>query len=295
MREQTRPYVVPEVRYFRAKSGEFETHINHLQAGVTLGEAFNENFELYAGYTFDTYLYSDFSRIMRDRGKIGVGLYWPMNLWVNAAYIPIRYNGINRLSHNFETSVSSKPFDPVTVTAFVNRTDLDSNHTVFVDKLHTTDFGGRLQLDINRRLTLNADGAYSRLNDKNRKKSAGGGALVFLSYEPMRLSLDARFDYYGFDFVTPAYWSPKNFWNASGTLHWRHYLNKHGLYYGALDTFYGIKYRFQVDKNHNVYNGGAAEFHHDFSHKTAVTIEANGLYSSVYDDFGAFISLTQRF
>ncbi len=293
--QQTRPYVRPEINYFRAKSGEFETYINELSSGLSVGEAFNENFELFASYFFDYFHYESASSIQRNRGRIGFGASSPMNIGVNASFIPIDYLDSDRFSANFDASVYSRPFDPIYVKAFAKRSDLTQNRWVIDNKLRTTDAGGLISADINRRWTAMADGSRSWLSDSNGKNAFGVENLVFLNYEPKRLTLDVRFDYYGYDFTAPNYWSPSKFWNASATLHWRHYLNDHDLYYGALDTYYGLKYRFAVDKNNNAYNGGSFELHHDFNHKSSINLEVNGSYARVYDDFGANITFTQRF
>ncbi len=114
-------------------------------------------------------------------------------------------------------------------------------------------------------------------------------------YEPKRLTLDLRFDWQDWRYTTTDYWSPQNFWHISGTLHWRHYLNPNGMYYGALNTYYGFKYRFQIDKDKRPFNGGAFEFHRDWSHRLETSIEAFGDYSSVYWDLGAMASVVLRF
>ncbi len=292
---QRRPYVRPEISFFRAKSGEFITHVNHLAAGLAAGDSINEYFDILGSYAFDLFHFRDFSAVKRNRGRIGVAAYWPLNLAFNASYIPVEYQGSGRFSHNFDGGISARLFDPIVANVFFRREDLTSNHTVFEKRLRTTDFGGKIQADFNRRWSAFADGSYSWLNDGNRRYGAGFENLFFINYEPKRLSLDVRMDFYGYDKTTADYWSPSNFWNLSAVLHWRHYLNKHGLYYGALDTYYGLKYRFNVDKEGNVFNGGAAEFYHEFNRKNAINFEITGIYSGVYDDFGAFATYTRRF
>jgi tetratricopeptide (TPR) repeat protein len=292
---QRRPWVRPEVSFFRAKSGEFITHVNHLAAGLSFGDSVNEYFDFFAGYMFDLFHFRDFRAVERNRGRVGIGAYWPANLSFNASYVPIEYQDSGRFSHNFDFNLSGRPFDPILATVFAKRDDLASNHTVFEKRLRATDFGGRIKADLNRRWTTFADGSYSWLNDGNRRYGVGLENLFFINYEPKRLSVDIRFDMYGYDRINSDYWSPNNFWSTSAVLHWRHYLNKHDLYYGALDTYYGFKYRFNIDKEGNIFNGGAAEFYHDFNHKTSIGLEVSGIYSGVYDDFGAFLNFMRRF
>lgn len=289
--------LTPEIRYFRAKSGVRNTYVNRLTGELRFEQPLGEHLTARAGYEYDFYHFqAGADSIQRNMGKIGLDFFATPYLWGNAEYRPAIYSGIKRTSQLFSGYVSARPVDPVVITAFTQRADLDNNRTVFDKQIRTTDAGGRLQANIHRRWQFTGDYQYSWLNDGNRRNGFNIDNLVYLLYDPTRLTIDGRFEFYSYkNQVLADYWSPHNFWDAQMTVHWRHYLNKNGLYFGAKDTYYGVKYRFQVDRDKNVYNGGAFEFHHDFSHRIAVHAEGYGIYSGVYDDFGATAALTGRF
>lgn len=286
---------VPYANWLYARSDSRDTHIKRFGAGARLSQPVADHAELTAGYSFDDFFFTDASSIPRHQGRIGaVGWLSP---WISAdaSFLPTGYPSDGRMSWLWEGSVSARPIDPLLFTAFTRRDDLTNQRIVFDKRLRTTDAGANLRADVHRRWVSSVDFKYSWLNDSNSRTGAGASQLVYLSYEPYRLTLDARFDFFTFRNWTTDYWSPQNYWSTSGTLHWRHYFNPHGMYFGALERYWGVQYRFQIDRGLFPFNGGAAEFHYDFNRRVGIHIEARGGRSSVYYDFGSDLRLTARF
>lgn len=292
---RTKRTLVPQVSWFRARSNDRATHINRLTARADVTQPIVEGFSAVAGYAFDEFLFHDGPSISRHQGRIGVDAWLAPYLWGSAFYLPTGYPYQNRMSQLWEGEISARPVDPITVTAFTRRDDLFNQRLVFEQELHTTDVGARVRADIHRRWVSSVDYQFSWINDTNKRAGIGANQIVYLSYEPYRLTLDGRFEFFDYRRATPSYWSPQNYWSTSATLHWRHYFNPHGMYYGALERYYGIKYRFQIDRGVYPYNGGAIEFHYDWNHRFGLNVEAQGGKSSVYYDAGALLSLTGRF
>lgn len=289
------PSVTPAFRWFRARSDDRSTHIDWFRSGVDAIVPLHQAVSVHGGYAFDYFHYSDVGGIPRHQGSIGLDLSATPRVWGSATYLPTVYSSDHRTSHLFDGSVSARPVDPVILTAFALRDDLINQKQVFVDELRTTQAGARAQFDVHRRWKIFADYRYDWVNDGNRRNGAGLENLVVLSYEPKRLTFDARFDYQDWRQSVPAYWSPQNFWTITCTVHWRHYLNPNGLYFGARNTYYGLKYRLSVDRGKNVFNGGTLELYRDFTPRISAGAEAFGNWGSVYNDTGAQVSLTGRF
>ncbi|HPQ81625.1 MAG TPA: hypothetical protein PLZ86_07885, partial [bacterium] len=153
----------------------------------------------------------------------------------------------------------------------------------------------KLEFNAHRRWIPSADFRYSWINDGNRRTGAGTSQLFYILYEPHRLTFDARFEYFTFRNPTTDYWSPENYWSTTATIHWRHFFNPHGMYFGALERYYGLQYRFQIDRGNFPFNGGAFEFHYDFNRRLGIHFEARGGRSQVYYDFGSDLRMTARF
>ena len=285
----------PSVGWLLARSDDRATHINRFTAGGTFSQPVADHAELVAGYSFDEFLFASSPSISRHQGRIGAKVWLAPRAWGEAYYLPTGYPFMNRLSQLFEGSVGARPFDPVVVTAFARRDDLTNQRVVFDKRLRETLAGGSVRADLHRRVALTFDGRYNWISDSNRRYGFGAEELVFLSYEPHRLTLAARFDFFSFRFSTPDYWSPHNYWSTEATLHWRHYMNPAGMYFGALERYYGVKYRFQIDRGIYPYNGGAMEAHYDFTRRLGLHFEARGGASRVYYDAGATLSLIARF
>lgn len=287
--------LTPYFRWFRANSDDRSTDINRFTTGGEFFVPFHQAVALSVAYNFDFFKFRNAGSIPRHQGKIGLNLSFTPRVWLDASYLPTGYPTDNRMSHLFEASVSGRPFNPVIVTAFVKRDDLFNQRIVFDKKLRSTDFGGKIQADIHRRWTAFADYRYRMVNDDNHQNTFGIENLVFLLYEPRRLTVDVRFDFQDWKRTITDYWSPQNFWHVITTFHWRHYLNPNGLYFGAKNTYYGIKYRFQIDKDKKPFNGGAVEFHRDWSRIFSTHLEGFGDYSTEYWDVGAMLNATVRF
>lgn len=290
-----RPSFIPEVFWNRAKSTQRDTDINRFSTGGRFEVPFGQAATGYIAYRFDDFFYANARSIKRNQETIGMDVSFTPYLWATAMYLPTEYSLANRMSHLFEASLSARPVDPIILTVMTKRDDLINNRTVFVNQLRKTDIGGQIQADIHRRWTAYGNYSYSDYNDNNKRNAFGVENLVYLMFEPKRLTVDLRFDYQDFTRTVPQYWSPQNFWGVSATIHWRHYLNEDGLYFGAKNTYYGVKYRFGVDKGSEIFNGGAVEFYHDFTKRIALQFEGFGNYGTVYYDAGALLSAVTRF
>jgi len=181
------------------------------------------------------------------------------------------------------------------VTAFSERDDLFNQRSVFDNKIHSTDFGAKVKADIHRRWVALGAYRYRMVNDSNRQNIFGIGNLVYVFFEPKRLTVDVRFDFQDWKRSVTDYWSPQNFWHVSATVHWRQYLNRDGMYFGARNAYYGLKYRFQIDRDLRPFNGGAIEAYRDWNSWFATGAEFFGNYSSVYNDVGGIAYAVIRF
>lgn len=287
--------VTPGAFFFRARSPARDTYINKLSAFADLNVPVNEHLELTAGYDYDQFFYPGTSSVKRNQAKLkAVAWYGPYG-WLSASFLPTVYSNYNRQSYLFDGSANFRPFDPVTFTVFTKRDDLYNNKTVFENRLRTTDLGGKFQADIDRRWTLNGLYQYSWLSDTNRRNGFTIDNLVYLFFEPKRLTIDVAFDFYTYKRNVTEYFSPHNFWDVTGTIHWRHYMNENGMYYGAKNYYYGIKYKIQVDSQQNLFNGGALELYRDLSYDLSAGVEAFGIYAPVYYDIGGNLNFKYSF
>lgn len=285
----------PQFSWFRARSDDRSTHIDRFTLSGYADFPIIQQFSIIAGYAFDYFKFHNAGSIPRQQATIGARVNFGPYLWANATYSPTLYTSDSRTSQLFEGRLTARPFDPVLITAFTKRDDLYNQRIVFDKKLHSTDVGGMVQADIHRRLTTYADYRYSLINDGNRANFAGFENLVFLLYEPKRLSVDARIEYWNYNQSVPDYFSPQNYVSGALTIHWRHYLNKNGMYFGTRNTYYGIKYRFLYDSTRSAFNGGTFEFNHDFTQRYSLKAEVFGTYGTVYNDTGALIGFIGRF
>ena len=287
--------LTPAFKYFRARSDDRATHINRYTAEASFRAPFNQAVALLAGYAFDFLSFDGFGSIPRDQGVIGLDVSFTPRVWGRAVYKPTGYPSDDRLSHLWSGSVSVRAADQLILTALTERDDLYNQRIVFDKELRGTNFGGMAEARLHRRFTAFAAYRYRMINDSNKQNAAGVEGLFYALYEPKRLTVDIRFDWQDWKYSTADYWSPQNFWHISTTIHWRHYLNPDGIYYGALNTYYGVKYRFQIDRQKEPFNGGAFEFHRDFSRRISAHVEAFGNYSRVYWDIGAMARFSAFF
>ncbi len=285
----------PYFLWFRARSPDRSTFIDRFTGGAKFRQPLGQHAAALAGYAFDDFYYSDVRSRLRQQGMVGLELNAGPRAWLAAQYLPTDYLREDRLSQLWNANVTVRPFDPVLFTVFTLRDDLYNNPQVFQQQLRTTAVGAKLQADLHRRFTLYADYRYDDINDGNHENDFGVEGLVFVMEEPKRLTIDARFDWQDWKRSSISYFSPQNFWTVSMTVHWRHSLNPHGMYYGARNTFYGIKYRFSADRGKSYCNGGTLELSHDFTPHFSLGAEAFGDYSTVYNDAGAAIRAVGRF
>jgi tetratricopeptide (TPR) repeat protein len=285
----------PIFNWFHARSDDRSTDINRFTGGADFRAPIIQQLALDAGYLFDFFTFRNAGSIPRHQGKIGLDFSLNPRVWGEVYYLPTGYPSDNRFSSLWNGRVSARIIDQLIVTAFTQRDDLFNQRIVFDKELHQTDVGGLIESRIHRRWTAFAGYRYRTVNDSNKQNSIGVENLIYILFEPKRLTIDVRFDWQDWKYTIADYWSPQNFWHVSGTIHWRHYLNPHGMYYGALNTYYGLKYRFQIDKEKRPFNGGAFEFHRDWNHSLETQVEAFGDYSSVYWDLGAMAWMAIRF
>lgn len=285
----------PRLDWFRARSDSRDTHINRYSAGGDLYAPLHQKVAIVGGYRFDEFLFDNAGSISRHQGQIGLDLSFTPNVWASGSYKPTGYPYMNRLSHLFDGSLSVRPFDPIVLTAFTMRDDLYNQRIVFDKQLHSTDVGGRIEAKAHRRWTILGDYRYRMINDSNRQHKFGIENLVFISFEPKRLTIDLRFDFQDWKQRTTDYWSPSNFWHVIATAHWRHYLNPNGMFFGAKNTYYGFKARFQIDRDKKPFIGGTFEFNRDWYQWLSTDVEVFGNYSSIYNDVGALAKMVIRF
>lgn len=285
----------PDFFWFKARSNDRSIHIDWYRTGFDFRVPILDALSIIGGYHFDFFRFTNAGSIPRQQGAIGLSASFAPDFWLKALYMPTAYTSDNRMSELFNGEMSWRPLDPVTLTVFASREDLVNQRIVFDKKLNDTAVGGRVQANIHRRWVSMGDYKYVMVNDSNRENAFGLEQLVYIMYEPLRLTFDLRFDFLDWKSTTNDYWSPHNFWFVTGEFHWRHYLNEHGIYYGAKNVYYGLKYEFQIGRDKVPFNGGSVEFCKEFGRYFAVGFEGFGIYSTEYWDAGALVNLTARF
>lgn len=284
----------PTFFWFSATSGTRDTYIRRLYSELVFHIPVKEHYSLLLGYNLDDFNYPN-STIVRHYGVMGAEASWNARFWLSALYGITAHTSNDISSQKYSAKLGFKSFEPVIINIFSQRNDLINNKTVLVKGLHSTDIGVNARININRFTATTLEYRRSFINDTNRKNYLSFEQQLFILKAPMELTLISGVNYQDWKTVATDYFSPQHFWSIPVTIRWRHYLSKNNLYYGARDTYYGLRYRFQVDKGTTVFNGGGIEFHHDFSNRLGVHSEIFGNYSNVYKDFGAFLGLVGYF
>ena len=286
--------VEPDLMWFSATSGDRYTYIRRLYSEVMFRVPVKRHYDLLFGYNLDDFRYPN-SSIVRHYGVFGLEANLNARVWLSAIYGATAYTSNNIFSQKYKAKIGFRPFEPVIVTLFSQRDDLINSKTVLLMGLHSTDVGANIRINEHRVTATTLEYRRSFINDTNRENYLSFEQQLFVLKAPTELTLISGVNFQDWRTVMTDYFSPQHFWSVPTTLRWRHYLNKNDLYYGARDTYYGVRYRFQVDKGTTIFNGGGIELHHDFTNKLGVHYEVFGNYSNVYKDFGMYLSLVGYF
>lgn len=286
--------LTPTFFWFSSTSPSRDTYIRRFYSEILFNIPIQKHYSFLLGYNLDNFNYPN-SSIVRHYGVMGLKASLNARLWLNTLYGVTAYTSNSISSQKYSAQLGFKPLEPVTLTIVSKRDDLINNKTVLVKGLHATDIGINAMIKINRFTQTTLEYKQSFINDKNTENYLSYEQQLFFLKAPTELTLIGGINYQDWKTVAVDYFSPQHFWSVPVTLRWRHYLNKNDLYYGARDTYYGVRYKFQVDKGTTIFNGGGIEFHHDFSNRIGLHIETFGNYSNVYKDFGVFLGFVGYF
>ncbi len=284
----------PTFLWFSSTSATRDTYIRRYYSELVFNIPIQKHYSLLLGYNFDDFNYTN-SSIARHYGVMGFEASLNAKFWLSALYGVTAHTSNSISSQKYSAQVGFKPFEPIIITVSSKRDDLINNKTVLTKGLHSTDVGVNVKINTNRIMQTTLEYKHSFINDANRENYLSFEQQLFLLKAPTELTLIGGINYQNWKIVATDYFSPQHFWSVPLTLRWRHYLNKNNLYYGAKDTYYGVRYKFQVDRGNTIFNGGGIEFHHDFSNKFGVHCETFGNYSNVYKDVGVFVGLVGYF
>ena len=238
------------------------------------------NFQIDAEYKLTNRSFSDFSDVVENEGRIGVGYLESPDWRVSGFYDFIDYSkGIDTM-HTFGGDFSFRIFD-IGVSHFsFERERLENSSTVIRGNYYSDNYKERLDIDIDRRLKLGMDYLFSNYSDGNYKDEQGIDLLYYVSLEPRRFSVKYRYFYRVFDEKMPEYFSPHSFWTNKVSLNWRHFLNKEEIFFGADDLYYDLGYDVSVDSGDIVSHKFSGEFNWDISKRLNLNVGVSLVNSS---------------
>jgi len=250
-------------------------HINekyyqiYLRAKKPLGEG------IYLGAGEDTfiYLFSSPSLVTRQRFSVNLEYIKKPYLEVKAEYAYSLYSYSLRCTHDYKEEVNLKPLDATTFKFSHMHKEVLDNGEAFKKNIEKDEFKVRGELRPTRRILGGCDYTFSLYTDNNRKNEYGVDAGYILSYEPKFLKISYRFNEYTFKKPSGYYFSPSSFHTNTMELMWRHFLNKEELFWGTNNTYYTVKYTFNVDTGAQIGHKLYVDFHKDWNDKLSTHIE----------------------
>lgn len=248
-------------------------------------------------YGFAERKFSDFDDLSDNRSRIMFSYNNQQHFRLDGFYNFISYNrGIDSL-HEFGAGADWRVFDFGNLRISSQRKAIENNSTVMRNNYYCDNYKTRLDIDIDKRLKAGADYLYAYYSDSNSQHEPAGDVKYYFSLEPKAFYLKYRYFFRDFDEKMTEYFSPQDFSTHAIALHWRHFLNKEEIFFGADDIYYDLGYDVSVDSQDIASHKFSGAFVRDINKRFQLKTEAQYVYSSagVYEDKRILASLRYRF
>jgi len=174
------------------------------------------------------------------------------------------------------------------------RDDFIQNEAMLAEHLQEDQYRARLSFRPIKRLEIGADESHSQFTDGNNLDNYGGDVGWDLLYDPGRLTVKYRWQDWRFKESEPLYFSPHDFPSNRVSLEWEQTLNKNGLYWGANQFSYFLRYEFIDDHGNQLGHAGSVGINWHINKRLTLRIEAKHIYydhPGIYADDEQTISL----
>lgn len=297
--ELTAKHIALEAGYefFEADSTSRDCDIKKHIFFNRLNVPLSEKSDLKIRYCLTGKEFSDFSDVIENEGNIRLAYHEGPEWRVDGFYNLIGYNKDIKTMHEFGGAFNFRIFDIGESRLSYERKRLENNSAVIRNKYHRDNCNARADFDIDKRLRIGADYLYSGYSDGNHKNEPGGDIQYYLSLRPEALYIKYKYFFRDFGKKVNEYFSPQDFSTHTITAHWRHFLNKEEVFFGADDIFYDVRYDISVDSEDIVGHKFTGGFVWDINKRLQIKVEGQYMCSSasVYEDKRAFISARYYF
>jgi len=268
------------------------------QGGLDLDSPINEQLSLRAGYSDGKYEFSDFVRTSRHKTFVEALFYGKPFWWGSFGYEYSDYSRGPDGTHNFHENIHLAPRDDLEFVLSHQRQDLIYNSRTLIEHLQADDLKVRGVYRHSVVFEAGADYLHQNSNDGNSSDRYGGDIKFNLSDASQRLSVQYRYEEYGYAKAREYYFSPSSFHTHSIMLEYRRYLNKEELFWGTNDTYFTVRYKLDLERNslngHQIY----LDFHHDWNDRFSTHLEGSTkLYNenNIYEEKRIVLYTVLRF
>lgn len=260
--------------FYEADSGERFTNERYVSVDSRLSVPLSSQWKLSLG---ESNFWYDFSglRVLRSRPSLSVSWNQPPHIQAEIGYDFSHYTKGIEETHTFHERIVVKPNDFNLFLVSHERQDVTDNETTVRSGLQRDDYMLRWETTPIRRLAAGADYTFSHFNDANERWRYGIDGTGIILFEPRALRVFFRYEAYGFRDPSNIYFAPGSFHTTRLGVEWRHFLNKEGLFWGALDTYYTFRYNVILDVHDQIGHMFYLDFHKDWSKRFSTYLEAS--------------------
>ncbi|MDD5573633.1 MAG: tetratricopeptide repeat protein [Candidatus Omnitrophica bacterium] len=263
-----------ELSFYEADSGERFTNERYISLDSHLSMPLSSQWKLGLG---ESNFWYDFSglRVLRSGPSMRITWNRPPHLQAEAGYDFNHYTKGLQATHTFHEKIIVKPDDFNLFLVSHERRDVTDNENTVRSSLQRDDYMLRWQMAPIRRLAAGADYTFSHFTDENERWRYGIDGVGIILFEPRALKVFFRHEAYGFRDPSRTYFAPGSFHTTRLGVEWRHFLNKEGLFWGALDTYYTFRYNVILDVHDQTGHAFYLDVHRDWSKKFSTHLEAS--------------------
>ncbi|MEW6359184.1 MAG: tetratricopeptide repeat protein [Planctomycetota bacterium] len=287
--------ISPQYTYHHRRSSERLTDYKENAYGVAADHWLTPRLRAGVDYEYENLGFIGYHDVPANVYQLSLDYYSHPALDAGIAFGAREYSNTAQDHWNYEADIGLRLFDVARVTAVARRADFIENLTTLLDGVERDDYGVGLELRPTRRAFLEADYLYSDFTDTNEKHTLRAEARYRLLWEPTRLDIGHRFEHWNFRRDLGTYFAPHGFQMYTAYVDWRHYLNKHELFWGTKDTYYNLGYAFGWDSQGETTHTFRTGVHHDFSHRFSLDLDYLLTRGSVYDEDYIMATFTLRF
>ncbi len=283
--------------FFEADSASRDTDIKKNIFFNKLSVPLNKKIDLNLGYSLTGRQFSDFSDVIEHEEGLGLAYRNNPGWRADGFYNAIEYSKGIKTMHEFGGAFNFRIFDAGESRLSYERQRLEDNSTVIRGNFRHDSYNARTDFDINKRVKIGADYLYSNYSDGNHKNEPGCDILYYLSLEPKALYIKYRYFFRDFNKKVSEYFSPQDFSTHAIAVHWRHFLNKEEVFFGADNIYYDLGYDISLDSTGIVGHKFTGGFAWDINKRLQVKAEGQCVLSSasVYKDKRALVSVKYYF